>query len=69
MKTYKIKNTSRYLAIAGLYPGETKIINSITSQHTELRSKGLLSIEEITKESKNTTKENKDDTTIKSEVQ
>lgn len=47
---YEIKNISRYLLLAGLYPGKTKKVQNIDDNMKELYNKQLLSITEIKEE-------------------
>lgn len=47
---YKIKNISRCLAFAGLYPGKSKIIQELSPELIKLKENHLLTIIETKKE-------------------
>ena len=44
---YRIKNLSEYLSVAGLYPGEDKIIKSLTPDIIKLRNLFLIRLAKV----------------------
>lgn len=73
---YKIHNISGYYTVAGLYPGNTKIISELSQELVKLEREGLIFIEKCDEQKqtkskkdviKNDNKEKQED--IKSEVE
>lgn len=58
----KITNISKNLSFAGLYPGESKTIMRLDNKLRKLANQGLIFIQDTT------TKTNKDDQSVKTEI-
>lgn len=50
---FKVKNKSRYLFFLGLCPGEEKTVEFIDNETRKLHNKGLVSVEQVKRQSLN----------------